>query len=106
MADMTTRLHQIADWYGVVLQERPAGPDREALEVLLSSWQAAADRAASDPSRAVGVAFVQWARVLLIIAEAERERGQSGWQPDWTDVYEEFVAGDDPVHGPLNGVSG
>ncbi|MEU7322723.1 hypothetical protein AB0465_40760 [Streptomyces griseoviridis] len=99
--DMTTRLHQIAAWYGDALLERPAGPDREALGALLSSWQAAADRATTDPSPAAGVAFVQWARVLLILAEAERERGRTGWRPDWTPVYEEFVDGDDPVHGPL-----
>ncbi|MFJ2515588.1 hypothetical protein ACIPEL_36225 [Streptomyces griseoviridis] len=101
MTDMTTRLHQIAAWYGDALQERPDGPDRDALETLLSSWQLAADRAATDPAPAVGVAFVQWARVLLILAEAEREHGRNGWRSDWTAVYEEFIDGDDPVHGPL-----
>ncbi|GGV19163.1 hypothetical protein GCM10010275_71020 [Streptomyces litmocidini] len=44
---------------------------------------------------------MQWARVVLVLADAERDAGRPGWRHEWTETYEYYVPGDDQVFGPL-----
>lgn len=53
-----------------------------------------------DPSREVLVAVVQWNRAVLYLADEERERGRPGWRPEWMEVWEFFMPGNDSVLGP------
>ncbi|MFG3042209.1 hypothetical protein ACGFYZ_35460 [Streptomyces sp. NPDC048330] len=100
--DFTRHLGEKAAWYRVVLCDRyPAGPDRDARVLLLDHFDEFARLAGQDPSPAVGAAAVQWARVVLVLADAERDAGRSGWRPQWSEAYEHYVPGDDQVFGPL-----
>lgn len=67
--DFTHRLEEIATWYGDVLTAlSPASPDRDAKQLLLTHHRQFARLAAADPAPAAGVAAVQWARALLVLA--------------------------------------
>lgn len=100
--DFTRRMDEIATWYRSVLAtHHPAGADREAKELLLTYRDRFAMLAAQGAAPAAGVAAVQWNRVILVLAETERELGRPGWRPAWVDVDEHFVLGDDVIHGPF-----
>jgi hypothetical protein len=43
---------------------------------------------------------VQWARAVLVLADAEWNAGRAGWQPEWTEVCKHYVSGDDRAFGP------
>ncbi|MFE1500338.1 hypothetical protein ACFW89_35390, partial [Streptomyces albidoflavus] len=99
--DFTRHMDEIATWYHSVLSDLyPAGPDRDAKRLLLAHHQEFATLAANDPSPTIGAAAVQWARAIVVLADAERDLGRPGWQPEWTEVYEYYVSGNDPVLGP------
>lgn len=104
--DFTTHLTAITHWYTTILATYPAGPDREAKKLLLVYRDRFAQRAAEDPAPEAGVAATQWNRMMLILAEAEREAGRPGWQPEWTGVYEHYIDGDDMLHGPFGPQAG
>lgn len=93
---------QIAAWYGRVLAAHyPEGPDRTAKENFLAYRQRLVREARSEgASRAVVAAAVQWQRVVLTLADAERDLGRPGWEHRWTDAYEYYVDGNDPLFGP------
>ncbi|MFD7574398.1 hypothetical protein ACFV6U_28400 [Streptomyces sp. NPDC059810] len=55
-------------------------PDRDAKGLLLAHCDEFARLAAQDPSPTVGAATVQWARAVLVLADAERDAGRPGWQ--------------------------
>ncbi|MFD4320451.1 hypothetical protein [Streptomyces sp. NPDC058548] len=83
--DFTRHLGAIAAWYRAVLTDLyPAGPDRDAKVLLLNHYEEFARLAAQDPSPAVGAAAVQWARTVLVLADAERDSGRPGWRHEWT----------------------
>ncbi|MEW1548304.1 hypothetical protein [Streptomyces tsukubensis] len=90
--DYTQHLNKIADWDRTVLAAHcPAGPYREAKELLPQQYEQAVVRATEDVSAESRVAMAQWASVLLILAEAEREQKRPGWEEKWTEVYEHYV---------------
>lgn len=92
MTDDEMVLVEIAAWYRGVLGSYPAGPDREAKELLLSMYERAVTGSAKARWRRRAVAS-GWARVLLVLAESEREAGRPGWRPEWTGAYETAMDG-------------
>jgi len=104
--DFAQHMDEIAAWYhGILTDHYPDGPDRDAKEFVLTHRNKFARLAAEDATPAVGVAAVQWNRAVLVLADAERDLGRPGWRPEWTDVYEYYVPGNDTVFGPF-GVAG
>ncbi|MFJ4768446.1 hypothetical protein ACIP88_04910 [Streptomyces uncialis] len=100
--DFVRYMDDIAAWYQDVLTTHyPDGPDKDAKEAILACRDQFARLASEDPSPAAGAASVQWARVVVMLADAEQELGRPGWRPEWMDVYEHFVLGDDEVFGPF-----
>lgn len=93
---------EIAAWYRQVLSAHyPEGPDRTAKENFCAYRDRLVALArAVGASRAVVAAAVQWQRVVLTLADAERDLGRAGWEHRWTDAYEYYVDGNDPVFGP------
>lgn len=100
--DFAQHADEIAAWYRMTLSEHyPAGFDTEAKELFLGYRDRLAKEAnREDAPQEVLAAAVQWNRVVLILAEAERDLGRPGWRGEWTDAYEHYVDGDDPVLGP------
>ncbi|MEU3754197.1 hypothetical protein AB0H17_15745 [Streptomyces olivoreticuli] len=96
-------MDEIAAWDQAILTDRyPAGPDREAKDLILTYRNRVAKIAAQDAAPSAGVAAaVQWNRTVLILADAERASGRSGWRSEWTDVYDYFVDGNDEILGPF-----
>ncbi|MFD3571413.1 hypothetical protein [Streptomyces sp. NPDC058667] len=79
-SDFTCHLGKVADWYRAVLTELyPAGPDRDAKVLLFGRDDKSG--LAQDLAPAVGAAVVQWARVVLVLPDAEGDAGRAGWQP-------------------------
>ncbi|AJC61935.1 hypothetical protein [Streptomyces sp. 769] len=100
--DFTRHMAEITVWYQALLTGLyPDGPDRQAKELIVDHRNEFAELAATDASPAVGVAAVQWNRAVLILADAERDLGRPGWRPEWTDVYEYYLPGNDAVLGPF-----
>ncbi|MET8826058.1 hypothetical protein ABZX40_13380 [Streptomyces sp. NPDC004610] len=90
--DHALHLRQITDWYEQVLQQHyPAGPDRGAKELILATHRRVTADAIADPTPVTQAAAVQWARAVLILADAEHDAGRPGWRDEWTDVYEYYV---------------
>ncbi|MEU3603071.1 hypothetical protein ABZ714_30830 [Streptomyces sp. NPDC006798] len=89
--DDTTALAEIADWYLGTLGTRREGPDLAARMLLVELYAQAAGRAAADPSPVKVAEARTMGRVLLVLADAERESGRPGWQERWTEVYEDYV---------------
>lgn len=92
MTDDEMVLVEIAAWYRGVLGSYPEGPDREAKALLLDLAERAVAGSAKARWRRRAVAS-EWARVLLILAEAEREAGWPGWRTEWTGAYETAMDG-------------
>ncbi|MDX3507451.1 hypothetical protein PV755_00690 [Streptomyces caniscabiei] len=93
---------EIASWYqGVLETHYPDGPDRVAKERFCMYRDSFVEQAqAEGASRAVVAAAVQWQRVVLTLADGERDQGRAGWHPEWTDAYEYYVDGNDGLFGP------
>ena len=100
--DFARHMEEIATWYRSILTDLyPEDHDRTAKELILHSRDEFARLAAESVEPAIGVAAVQWNRAVLTLAEAERHLGRPGWRPEWVDVYEYYLPGNDMVFGPF-----